>query len=325
MGRHAGITGWGMYVPQRVVTNQELESLVHTTDAWILARTGIRERRIAADHETASSMAIAASREALERASLAPEALDLVIAATVTPERLFPAVASVVQHALGANRAAAFDLNAACSGFVYALATAWQFIGSGAYRNVLVVGSEVYSRILDWEDRATCVLFGDGAGAVLLQAQEQPGLLSFVLGSDGGGADLLYVPGLGAAPAERARRDGHYHLQMNGREVFRFAVNIMADVSRQAVAEAGLEMEHVELFIPHQANRRIILAAAKALGLAPERVLINVDRYGNTSAASIPIALCEAVGSGRLKRGDHAVLVGFGGGLSWGALALEWS
>lgn len=314
-----------MYVPQRVVTNQELEALVHTTDAWILARTGIRERHIAADHETASSMAIAASREALERASLAPEALDLVIAATVTPERLFPATASVVQHALGANRAAAFDLNAACSGFVYALATAWQFIASGAYQNVLVVGSEVYSRILDWEDRATCVLFGDGAGAVLLQAQERPGLLSFVLGSDGGGADLLYVPGLGASPVERARQDGRYHLQMNGREVFRFAVSIMADVSRQAVAEAGLEMEHVELLIPHQANRRIILAAAKALGLAPERVLINVDRYGNTSAASIPIALCEAVQSGCLKRGDHAVLVGFGGGLSWGALALEWS
>ena len=320
MGRYARITGWGKYLPQRVLTNKELESVVHTSDAWISTRTGIRERRIAKDEETASAMAVEASREALGVAGLEADSLDLVVTATVTPEMIFPACASLVQHAIGARHAAAFDLNAACSGFVYALATAAQFIVSGSYQNVLVVGSEVYSRILNWHDRSTCVLFGDGAGAVVLQAADSPpGLLSFVLGSDGSRADILYTPG----PC--GTTNGPYYLAMNGQEVFRFAVTTICQATKEAVAAANLELSDIELLIPHQANRRIIHSAAKALGLPLERFFINVERYGNTSAASIPIALCEAIEQGRLNEGDHMVMVGFGGGLSWAATVFQWS
>lgn len=319
------ITGWGMYIPQRILTNQELAGVIDTSDAWIRARTGIRERRIAGDHETASTMGIEAGRHAIAVAGILPEDLELVIAATVTPEQIFPSCASRVQHGLGAQKAAAFDLNAACSGFVYALVTACQFIASGAYKKVLVIGSEVYSRILDWRDRSTCVLFGDGAGAVVLEASSEPaGPLSFVLGSDGGGADLLYVPGICGAPASSVS-DGHCYLHMNGQEVFRFAVTTVCEATRQAVAAAGIGIEDIDLFIPHQANRRIIQAVARNLGLASEKVFINVERYGNTSAASIPIALCEAVEQGRLKAGHNVVLVGFGGGLTWAAMVLQWA
>ena len=319
MARYAQIIGWGKYLPQKVLTNKDLERLVNTSDAWIVSRTGIRERRIAANDETASSMAVRAARDALKVAGLEPRSLDLVIAATCTPEYIFPACASLVQSSLGAKSAAAFDVNAACSGFIYALATACQFVSSRAYNNILVVGSEVYSRILDWKDRSTCVLFGDGAGAVVIKASDTPpGSLSFVLGNDGSRANSIYTPG----PCGLS--NGPYYITMNGPEVFKFAVNVICLATRQAVKAARLELSDIELIVPHQANLRIIKAAAKALELPPEKVFINVDRYGNTSAASVPIALCEAVEEGRLKDGDHLALVGFGGGLSWAATVLEW-
>ena len=319
MARYAQIIGWGKYLPQKVLTNKDLERLVNTSDAWIVSRTGIRERRIAANDETASSMAVRAARDALKVAGLEPRSLDLVIAATCTPEYIFPACASLVQSSLDAKNAAAFDVNAACSGFIYALATACQFVSSRAYNNILVVGSEVYSRILDWKDRSTCVLFGDGAGAVVIKASDTPpGSLSFVLGNDGSRANSIYTPG----PCGLS--NGPYYITMNGPEVFKFAVNVICLATRQAVKAARLELSDIELIVPHQANLRIIKAAAKALELPPEKVFINVDRYGNTSAASVPIALCEAVEEGRLKDGDHLALVGFGGGLSWAATVLEW-
>ena len=324
MTRYARVAGWGKYLPKRVLTNHDLAAMVNTSDAWIRSRTGIIERRIAADHDTASTMGIEAGRQALEIAQLSAGAIDLIIAATVTPETLFPACASLIQHGLGAFKAAAFDLNAACSGFVYALITAYQFISTGTYDNILVIGSEVCSRITDWRDRNTCVLFGDGAGAVLLQAAESPTVsLGFTMGSDGSGADLLYVPGLCGNPT-RFSQNGHF-ITMNGQEVFKFAVHTMSEATKQAIAAAGLELSDIDLFIPHQANERIIKAAAKSLGLTKEKVFINVDRYGNTSAASIPIALCEAIEQGRVREGDHIVLVGFGGGLSWAAMVFQWS
>jgi 3-oxoacyl-[acyl-carrier-protein] synthase-3 len=319
LARYARITGWGKYLPPKVLTNQDLERLVNTSDAWIMSRTGIRERRIAAADETASTMGIQAGRAALESAGLKPKDLNLVIVATCTPDYIFPACASLVQHSLGAKNAAAFDVNAACSGFIYALATACQFINSGAYQNILVVGSEVYSRILNWKDRSTCVLFGDGAGAVVIQgSDEPPGLLSFILGNDGSRANSIYAPG----PC--GTTNGPFVINMDGPQVFKFAVNIICLATRQAVKAAGLDLSDIELLVPHQANVRILKSAAKALELPPEKVFINVDRYGNTSSASIPIALCEAVEQGRLKEGDHIVLVGFGGGLSWAAMAIEW-
>jgi 3-oxoacyl-[acyl-carrier-protein] synthase III len=319
LARYAQIIGWGKYLPQKVLTNKDLERLVNTSDAWIVSRTGIRERRIAADDETASSMAVRAARDALEVAGLEPRSLDLVIAATCTPEYIFPACAALVQSSLDAKNAAAFDVNAACSGFIYALATACQFVSSRASNNILVVGSEVYSRILDWKDRSTCVLFGDGAGAVVIKASDTPpGSLSFVLGNDGSRANSIYTPG----PCGLS--NGPYYITMNGPEVFKFAVNVICLATRQAVKAAGLELSDIELIVPHQANLRIIKSAAKALELPLEKVFINVDRYGNTSAASVPIALCEAVEEGRLKDGDHLALVGFGGGLSWAAMVMEW-
>ncbi|MBI2303622.1 MAG: ketoacyl-ACP synthase III [Chloroflexi bacterium] len=325
MAPYARLTGWGMWVPERVMTNQELEAMVDTSDAWIRRRTGIGERRIAGSQDTAVTMGVAAGRRALEVAALSPQDLDLIIVATVTSERIFPACASQLQHALGASRAAAFDVNAACSGFIYALVTAYQFVLSGTCRRVLVVGTEVYSRILNWQDRSTCVLFGDGAGAVVVEAGPPPtDALSFVLGSDGAGADLLYVPGLCGA-AGPFNQDGHHYLTMVGAEVFKFAIAATVAATQQALAAAQLDISQVDILIPHQANYRIITAAARALEIPSERVFMNLERYGNTSAASIPMALCEAIDQGRLKKGDHLVLVGFGGGLSWGAVALHWA
>jgi 3-oxoacyl-[acyl-carrier-protein] synthase-3 len=319
LARYAQVIGWGKYLPEKVLTNQELEQSVNTSDAWIWSRTGIRERRIAGADETASTMAGRASREALDVSKILPDSLDLIIAATCTPEHIFPACASLVQESLGAKKAAAFDINAACSGFIYALATACQFIAAGAYDNVLVVGSEVYSRILDWQDRNTCVLFGDGAGAVVIQASDSlPGSLSFVLGNDGSGVDILYTPG----PC--GLNDGRYFLTMKGPETFKFAINIICKATKEAIAAAHLELSDIELIIPHQANTRILKSAARLLGVPLDKFFINVDRYGNTSAASIPIALCEAVEDGRIKDGDNVVLVGFGGGLSWAAMAIQW-
>lgn len=319
MARHARIIGWGKYLPDTVLTNQELEQLVNTDDSWISSRTGIRERRIAGADETASTMALHASKEALEVAGIRADALDLVIAATCTADHIFPACASLVQDSLGAKRAAAFDVNAACSGFIYALAVGYQFIAAGTYDNILVVGTDVYSRILDWQDRNTCVLFGDGAGAMVIQASDSPpGPVSFVLGNDGSGAGTIYTPGPCGV------NDRRYFIKMKGPETFRFAVNIVCRATKEVVASSGLKLSDIDLIIPHQANTRIINSAARQLGIPPEKFFMNVDRYGNTSAASIPIALCEAVEEGQVKDGDRLVLVGFGGGLSWAAMALEW-
>jgi 3-oxoacyl-[acyl-carrier-protein] synthase-3 len=321
---YAAITGWGRSVPERVLTNFDLEKLVDTSDEWIRTRTGISERRIVGDDEATSDLAIRAAREALAAAGIDPSDLELIIVATCTPDWLFPSVAARVQHALGARRAAAFDLNAACSGFIFALATATQFIRAGSYRRALVVGSEVLSRVVDWTDRKTCVLFGDGAGAVVLEATDKPlGLLSYVLGTDGSGDQLLYLLGPTASPKQRARAATTY-LYMNGPEVFKFAVNVTVAASRQVLEGAGLTLEDVALFVPHQANERIIRAAAKSLHLPPEKVYINLDRFGNTSAASIPMALAEAVERGRLQAGDLVLMVGFGAGLTWAAGLVRW-
>jgi 3-oxoacyl-[acyl-carrier-protein] synthase-3 len=319
----ARIAGLGKYLPERVLTNQDLERLVETSDQWIQERTGVRERHVAADGETASTMGIEAGRQALEQAGVDPGEVDLIIAATTTPDAMFPAVASFIQEGLGARRAGAFDINAACVGFLSALATGSQFIAGGVYQRVLVVGTEVLSRIIDWNDRGTCVLFGDGAGAVLLEASDRGGPLSFVLHSDGSGARALFAPGP-CGPAG-ATAPGRYFVEMDGPHIFKFAVQAMEQATREAVAAAGMTVDDIDLLIPHQANVRIIDATAKRLGLPAERTMVNVDRYGNTSAASIPMALREAWEQGRLHDGDRAVLVAFGGGLVWGALVLEWA
>ena len=327
-GRYAHIVGWGKYVPGKVLTNADLSRIVDTNNEWIVSRTGIRERRIAGAKDTTASMGLAAAKEALERAGVRPHEVDLIIVATATPEHVFPSTASLIQDALGAVKAGAFDLSAGCTGFIYALALASQTIQSGANDIVLVVGSETLSRIMDWKDRSTCVLFGDGAGAIVLRAGTTAagGVLATMLRSDGSGGDLLMVPGGGSKwPASQQTVDQNLHtIKMNGREVFRFATRIMDKSAREVVAGAGIDMDDVKLIIPHQANLRIIQAAARALKLPEERFFINLQYYGNTSSASIPIALCEAVEQGRLMPGDHCVMVGFGAGLTWGAALIKW-
>ncbi|HLF71725.1 MAG TPA: beta-ketoacyl-ACP synthase III [Dehalococcoidia bacterium] len=320
----ARIVGVGKYLPEKVLTNADLERMVETSDEWIRDRTGIRERRLAGDDETAATMGTKAARMALETAGIGPESIDLIVCATCSPDNMFPATAALIQDAIGARNAATFDVNAACMGFMSALATAASFINAHVYERVLVVGSEVISRIIDWTDRTTCVLFGDGAGAVLLEHAETGGVAATVLKSDGAGARLLYARGPAAAPNSLRETEG-FCIVMDGREVFRFAVRAMEDVSRQVIALAGLSMDDIDYVVPHQANQRIIAAVAKGLGVPSERVISNVERYGNTSSASIPVALCEAWEEGKLKDGDHIVLVGFGGGLVWGASLVEWT
>jgi 3-oxoacyl-[acyl-carrier-protein] synthase-3 len=328
MTTHAHVVGWGKSVPGRVLTNDDLAHMVDTSDEWIRARTGIVERRVVADGETTSTMALQAARQALEVAGLSPVQLELIIVATVTPDYIFPSVACLVQDALGAANAAAFDLSAGCTGFIYGLSVAADLIASGAYENALVIGAETLSRILDWSDRNTCVLFGDGAGAVVLQANgADGGVLSTVLGSDGSGSNLLYIPAGGSRQptSHKTVSEGLHYLKMRGREVFRFAVRTMSDATRQVVEQAGLALTDLKLVIPHQANQRIIEASTRSLGLSPETVFSNLERYGNTSAASVPIALCEAAEDGRIEQGDLVVCVGFGAGLTWGAAAVRWS
>jgi len=318
--KYARLTGWGKFLPENVVTNKDLEEKVNTSDTWIQTRTGIKERRIALDDEVASGMAVKAAQNALSVAGLKPEQLDLVIVATVTPEMIFPSCASLVQHAIGAKNAAAFDLNAACNGFVSAVSTASQYIATGTFSRILVVGSEIYSRILDWNDRSTCVLFGDGAGAVVLEAGDGPcGFLSFNMGSDGSRPEILYLPGICGSPGN----DKHY-ISMNGSEIYKVAVRSMTKACKQALGDAGLTIDDVKLLVPHQANKRIIEAVGKKLGVDSSRVFINVEKYGNTSAASIPIALCEAVEQGEIEDNDNILFVAFGAGLSWGAAVLRW-
>ncbi len=325
--RYAHITGWGAYAPPRVVTNNDLAQLIPTTDDWIRERTGIVERRIADEGVYTSTMAIEAGRRALEVAGLDPARLDLVICATSTPDYLMPNTASLVQDGLGASHAAAFDLNAACSGFVYALVTGAGMIRGGVYDNILVVGAESMSRVMNWSDRSTCVLFGDGAGAVVLQASDRPGgILASQLGSDGSGGDLLTV-GLGTRLplSQAAVACGDTFMKMNGQQVFRFAARVMCDATREVAESAGIAVDDIDLIIPHQANTRILETAAKKLGLPMGRIFCNLDRFGNTSAASVPLALVDAIDAGRVQAGDHIMMVGFGGGLTWGACLVEWS
>jgi len=326
--RGSTITGLGRYVPSRVMTNHELERLVDTSDEWIVSRTGIRERRIAAPEEASSDLAFEAAREALADAGVTPQQLDLVIVGTATPDMLFPATACLLQDRLGATQAGAFDVSAACSSWMYAVAVAHGYIAAGLAGTVLVVGAETLSKITNWKDRNTCVLFGDSAGAAVMQACEPgQGFLSFHLGADGSGGSLIALPAGGSripATFESVERNQHY-LQMNGREVYKFAVRCIPKAIEEAVHRANIAMEDVDWFIPHQANIRIIDAAAERLGQPREKFFINVDRYGNTSSASVPVALYEAVRTGRIKPGDLAVMVAFGGGLTWGSCAIRWT
>lgn len=327
MTRYPHVIGWGMAVPDRILTNADLEQMVDTNDEWIVSRTGIRQRRIADKSESTATLALKAARRALETTDVAARDIDLIIVASASPEHLFPATACLVQDALGAVNAGAFDLSAACSGFIFAVNMASQAIRTGAISNALIVGAETLSRLINWEDRSTCILFGDGAGAFVLQGRDEPGgVLSGVMRSDGSGGSLLTVPAGGSrfpATLETVHRKQHT-IQMNGREVFRFATKVMATATREVIAQAGLKLDDIELVVPHQANLRIIEAAARGLRLPLDRFMINIERYGNTSSASIPIAVCEAVEQGRIHPGDHIVLVGFGAGLTWGALALQW-
>jgi 3-oxoacyl-[acyl-carrier-protein] synthase-3 len=325
---YAHITGWGMSVPKKVLTNDELSKIVDTNDEWIRERTGIRERHIAAEGETSSSLGTEAAFNALKVAGLLPDDLDLIICSTSSPEYVFPATACLIQDKLGASKAGAFDLLAACSGFIFGLNMGAQAIRSGSAKNVLVIGTETLSRFVNWQDRSTCILFGDGAGAFILQASEKPGgVRGSVMHSDGSGWESLSVPASGSThPAsEMTLHTGMHFIHMDGKEVFRFATRVMAQASTEAVEKSGWKMDEVALIVPHQANSRIIEAAARGLKLPLEKFMINVERYGNTSTASIPIATVEALQTNRLKPGDKVIFVGFGAGLTWGALAAEWS
>lgn len=324
----AHITGWGMSIPKKVLTNDEIAQMVDTNDDWIRSRTGITERRIAGPDDTTASLATEAALKALHLANLPPSRLDLIIVSTSSPEYIFPATACIVQDQIGAINAGAFDLLAACTGFVYGLDMATQAIKSGSINSALVIGAETLSRIVDWNDRETCILFGDGAGAFVLQASEKEGgVYSSVLRSDGSGGELLALPGGGSRiPTTQESLDRRLHyIHMQGREVFRFATRVMAQSTEEVIESSNLSKDVIDLIIPHQANYRIIEAASRNLKIPMEKFMINLDRYGNTSTASIPIATCEAIQQGKLKEGDNVIFVGFGGGLTWGALAAQWT
>lgn len=326
--QYAHITGWGMSAPETIMTNDDIAKLVDTNDQWIRERTGIHQRHIANEHQFPSTLAVEAAVKALTVANLRPTDLDLIICSTSTPEYIFPATACLVQDQLGATKAGAFDLLAACSGFIYALNMGAQAIRSGSIKSALIIGTETLSRFVNWKDRGTCILFGDGAGAFVLQASDQPGgVLSAVMHSDGSGADLLTIRGGGSHfPATEASiHEGKHYIQMDGNEVFRFATRVMASATLEALDAAGLKMDDIRWIIPHQANIRIIQAAARGLKLPMDRFIVNVQDYGNTSTASIPIAMVEAIEKGQIKNGDKLVMVGFGAGLTWGALAAEWT
>jgi 3-oxoacyl-[acyl-carrier-protein] synthase III len=328
MAPNAVITGWGMYAPSRVMTNADLAKLVNTSDEWIVSRTGIRERRIAADDENTTSLSVNAARDALAVAGVDASALDLVIVATCSPDYPLPATSVTVATALGATRAAGFDLQAACSGFLYALAAANGFIRSGMYRNVMVIGVEVLSRFINWQDRSTCVLFGDGAGAVLVSASDQPGgLMGWDLFSDGTGCEGIIVRAGGSAQpasAETVANKLHY-IQMAGSEVYKYATRQMGDSAMAALRAAGLGVEDVDQFVFHQANLRIIKSVEKQFDIPEEKVFINIEKYGNTSAASVPMALVEAIAAGRIKPGAKVLMVAFGAGYTAGAAVMEWT
>jgi len=324
--KKVGIIGVGEYIPKKVLTNADLEKMVDTSDEWITTRTGIKTRHIVAKNEATSDLAIKAARHALEDAKLKPADLDLIIVATITPDMPFPSVACFLQNALSASKAACFDISAACAGFVYAINIAQQFIARGTYRNALVIGAEVLSSITDWKDRNTCVLFGDGAGAVVLSEVKSGGILSTYLGSDGSKGDLLMLPAGGSRnPPSYGTIDKRLHyIKMQGNELFKLAVTLMTQAAQVALKKANLECKDIDLVIPHQANMRIIMAMAKKLGLSGEKIYLNIEKYGNMSSASTATALCQAVKEGRVKKGDIILLDAFGAGLVWGACVIKW-
>lgn len=317
---YSRIIGTGSYLPEKILTNHDLEKIVDTSDEWIRTRTGISQRHIAADGQLASDLAVNASHRALENANLKADEIDLIIVATTTPDMVFPSTACILQNKLGIRQCPAFDVQAVCSGFVYALATADAFIRAGKYRNALVVGSEIYSNIVDWKDRSTCVLFGDGAGAVILTRSDQPGILSSHLHADGNFSDVLAVPG----SICDGKVQGSPFVKMEGNTVFKFAVKVLEEVAIEAVAENNLQATDIDWLIPHQANIRIIRSTAKKLGIPMEKVVTTVDKHGNTSAASIPLALDIAVRDGRVQSDQYVLLEGVGGGFTWGAVLLRW-
>lgn len=322
----AKIVGLGKYLPPKILTNFDLEKMVDTSDEWITTRTGIKTRYIVEENTPASFLAKKASLEALKRAQIKPKDVELIIVATITPDCQFPSTACFLQYELKAYKAACFDISAACAGFVYALVCAWNFLKTGLYKNALVVGSEVLSSITDWQDRSTCVLFGDGAGAAILVPSKKEGIMSAYLGADGSQADLLILPAGGSrAPAnyETVKKRLHY-IKMKGNELFRIAVRIMVEAARESLKEVGLSSSDVDLLIPHQANKRIIDAVAKRLGIPQEKVYVNIERYGNMSSASTAVALCEAWEEKRIKKDDIVVLDAFGGGLVWGSCVIRW-
>jgi 3-oxoacyl-[acyl-carrier-protein] synthase III len=321
------ITGVGSYAPERVMTNDEIATMVDTTDEWILERTGIRERRVARPNEALSDIALPAAETALEQAGLKASEIDLIIVATVTPDMLFPSTGAIIADRLGAKDAAAYDLSAGCTGFVYALVQAHGMVAGGLAKNALVIGGDVLSKVVDWEDRSTCVLFGDGAGAVVLERVGEGGFLGFELGADGSGGPQLYMPAGGSrAPATAETVAGRQHFaKMNGREVFKFATRVLVDSAEKVLGECGVTVDDVDVYVPHQANVRIIDYARRKLGIPEERTIVNVDRYGNTSSGSIPLALGEAEADGRLAPGEMVLLTGMGAGLTWGSALIEWT
>jgi 3-oxoacyl-[acyl-carrier-protein] synthase-3 len=326
--RRAHVTGWGRYAPAQVLTNADLERMVDTSDEWIVTRTGIRERRVAAAHETTASMAAVAGLRAIRTAGIEPDDIDLILLATLTPDYWMPSTAALVKEAIGNSKAAAFDVMAACSGFVYAFSTAQAYITAGLATHVLVIGAELLTRFLDYTDRSTCILFGDGAGAVVVSASEEPGgVLGIELTTEPQGAYMIWLPagGAKAPPSAGTIARGEHYVRMEGKETYRFATKTMATTALESIRRSGLTPDDIDLFIPHQANVRIIEAVAKGLDLPMEKMFVNLDKYGNTSAASVPIALAEAVNEGRVKVGDNVTIVAFGAGFTSGAVTMEWT
>ncbi len=326
--RHAHVTGWGRYAPSQVLTNADLERMVDTSDEWIQSRTGIRERRVAAAHETTASMAAVAGLRAIRTAGIEPDDIDLILLGTLTPDYWMPSTAALVKEAIGNTKAAAFDVMAACSGFVYGFATAQAYITAGLAKHVLVIGAELLTRFLDYTDRSTCILFGDGAGAVVLSASEEPGgALGVEMTTDPQGAYMIWLPAGGAKspPSAETISRGEHYVRMEGKETYRFATKTMATTALESIRRSGLQPSDIDLFIPHQANIRIVEAVAKGLDLPMDKMFVNLDKYGNTSAASVPIALAEAVNEGRVKVGDNVVIVAFGAGFTSGAVTINWT
>ena len=320
-GRRVGITGLGVNVPDRVFTNKDLEQYVDTTDEWIVERTGIHERRFAAKEEALTDIAAPAAVAAMSNAGVEAASIDLIVVATVTPDMMFPTSSALLADSLGMPDAAAYDLLAGCTGFMYAVAQAYSMVSAGLSKRALVVGGDVLSKILDWKDRSTLVLFGDGAGAVVVEHVDEGGFLGFELGADGGGGDNLWLPGSGS----RYFEDADKLVKMNGREVFKFATRVMVSSAQKVLDECGLTVDDIDVYVPHQANKRIIDHAAGKLGIPEEKVVVNVDRYGNTSSGSIPLALADAAADGRLREGELVLMTGMGAGLTWGSALIEWN